>query len=131
MVKGLRAYLTFNAVVALLSGIAFLLVPLQMASTQGPNISAGEVIFIRSVGGLILSIAVLDWYARDLKDQKMMQGVLLTNFLVHATSVTIDTMAVFAGTIHGGTEWYNISIRGLIALGFVYFLLKKSPKKSQ
>jgi hypothetical protein len=128
--KGLRIYLTFNSVIALLSGLAFIFFPQALTSSQVSPISPGGMIFVRTVGGLILSIAVLDWYARDVKDLKMMQGVLITNFLVHATSVTFDIMGAKDGLISGGSEWYNIAIRGLIALGFLYFILKNPLKKT-
>ncbi|HSW47548.1 MAG TPA: hypothetical protein VLG67_00560 [Candidatus Saccharimonadales bacterium] len=128
--KALRNYLTFNSIVALLSAAAFLFFPHAVTASQGATIAPGALIFVKTVGGLILSIAVLDWYARDLKDAKMMEGVLITNFLVHASSVAIDTMGVTSGVISGGTEWYNIAIRGLIALGFLYFIVKNPLKKS-
>lgn len=126
--KGLRIYLTVNAVVAALSGLAFLFFPQALTASQVDVIPAGGLIFVRTVGVMILSIAVLDWYARDLKDMKMMRGVLLTNFLLHAMSVGIDLMAIYQGIINDPSEWYNITFRSLFALGFLYFLLIKPAK---
>jgi hypothetical protein len=124
--KGLRAYLTFNTIFAVFSGLFFLFFAKQLTASQGITLSPNGLIFVQSTGGLIFAVGVLDWYARNLKDKKMMQGVLLTNFLVHATSVSIDVLGVMNGTLDGKKEVVALIIRGLIGLGFLYFLLKKS-----
>lgn len=128
--KWLRTYLTFNAVVAALSGFGFIAFPLALTASQPEVIPAGGLIFVRTVGGMIITLGILDWYARDLKDSKMMQGVIVTNILFHAFSVGFDVLAISQGIIKDPTEWYNIAFRSALGLGFVYFLIRNLGKKS-
>jgi len=78
---------------------------------------------------MILSTAILNWYARDLKDRKMLQGVLLTNLLIHLFGVSFDIVGITQGNINA-SGWGSVVFRGLLALGFLYFLIKNPAKKS-
>ena len=129
--KALRIYLTINSVVAALSGLAFILFPKALTASQVDVIPPGGLIFVKTVGGLILCIGLLDWYARNLKDGKMMEGVLLTNFFLHAISVSFDISAIFQGIVNSSSEWYNIGFRSLLALGFLYFVFKNPLQKQK
>jgi hypothetical protein len=119
----LKIYLTINFVIGLIFGLAFLLIPGPFASGYGLTLTPAAAVFARGVGAAILSVAVINWYARGEKYSKLMAGVLVGNIVIHLLTGVSDFSAYLAGTV-SSSVFGSLIMHAVLALGFVYYLLK-------
>ena len=61
-----KLYLTISAIVAILFGIGFILIPARMGELYGVMQNGASILNIRFFGAALLSIGVISWLARDL-----------------------------------------------------------------
>lgn len=118
-----KNFLTINAIIAAIFGIAFLIFPVQFLSGYGISLTPLVIVLARGLGGAILSIAIIDWFSRDVKDAKLLRGVFLGNMAVHLLTSTTDFMGYLQGTLNA-TFFYGFVIRGLALLSLIYYFIK-------
>lgn len=123
----MKTFLTVNAVIAALFGIAFLVFPVQFLSGYGISLTPLVIILSRGLGGAILSIGIIDWFSRDVKDVKLLSGILLGNITVHLLTGTTDFMGYLDGTLNA-TFFYGFVIRGIMLISLIYYFIKIRSK---
>jgi len=119
----IRNLAVVSALLALLFGLAALLVPAQFVALYGVELPEAGLVTTRLFGGHLVAIGVLDWYARnDLRGGGRAgaeRGIVLANLLSPALSIVIVVVA-FLGGIVNALAWVNVALLALLVIGWIY-----------
>jgi uncharacterized membrane protein YfcA len=117
-----KLYLTIAAVVAILYGIAFVLIPGVLADMYGlkpgqPNAILNAQFF----GSALLTIGVISWFARDFKEWAAVRGVLIGAVVGDVVGGVINIWASTHG-LFNSFGWSSVIVYALLLLGALYCL---------
>jgi MFS superfamily sulfate permease-like transporter len=116
---GLKVTFLVHAVVGVISGLAFLLIPQAVANLFNFNLSGGEP-YLRFVGAAILGYAASSWLgylAREWREVKIIvQAEIPWTFLGAALSAWF-----IVDRILPSVAWVNFVIMALFFVAFVFF----------
>lgn len=120
----LKHLLVINAVIALVYGISYQLVPTTVLSLYGVTTGPGEIFMSRLFGAPLIGIGLLTWFARNISDSETQRAIIL--------SMLIYCFIGFVITIHGTVTgvmstvgWTGVGIFLFFTLGYGYFQFKK------
>lgn len=116
-------FMSIAAVVAVLFGLSFLLMPVQTMTMYGVDLDISGQFIARYLGSAFLGIGIVNWLARSSEDSKALRAVLLGFFIVSLTGLIV---AVFDATTGIGNSlvWSTVVIYLLLSAGFGYFSFK-------
>ena len=120
----LRTFMPIAAVLALVFGLAFILIPAQLMSLYGVTLEAGGQWVGRYLGSAFLGIGVLTWLARNTTQGGALRAIVLGDFVTSATGLVV---AVLHGIYGPGNAllWSTVAIYLFLTLGFGYFQFMK------
>lgn len=120
----LRTFMAIAAVLALVFGLAFILIPAQLMSLYGVTLEAGGQWVGRYLGSAFLGIGVLTWLARNTTQGEALRAIVLGDFVTSATGLVV---AVLHGIYGPGNAllWSTVAIYLFLTLGFGYFQFVK------
>ena len=116
--------LTINAIVALVYGISFVLVPTTVLSLYGMTQGTSEALAGQFFGVALISIGLLTWFARNVADSEAQRAIILALLI----SDVIGVIVAVLGTVNGvmsAVGWSAVGIYLLLALGYAYFQFMK------
>ena len=112
-----------SALLALLFGLAALLVPAQFVALFGVELSEAGLLTTRLFGGHLVALGVLDWVARnDLRGggrQGAERGIVLANLLSPALSIVVVVVGILGGIVNA-LAWVNVALLALLVIGWIY-----------
>ena len=111
-----------NAVVNMIFGIAFVLVPGLVLGVYG--VMAMERPVEQLLGVELIGFAVLNWFARNATGGETLRAILLANFVANALGFIVTLLLSLSG-VPNALVWSAVVIPLLFALGFGYFLFIK------
>jgi hypothetical protein len=120
-----------NAIVAILFGVAFLVMPETALAQFRTETYAATVLVTRFYGAALLTIGFVLWFAKDVageSGQKGMGIVLLASAVIGFVLTVMGTVGSRAVIRANG--WIVMVIYILLALGYAYLLFMKSKMKS-
>ena len=120
----LRTFMAIAAVLALVFGLAFILIPAQLMSLYGVTLEAGGQWVGRYLGSAFLGIGALTWLARNATQGEALRAIVLGDFVTSATGLVV---AVLHGIYGPGNAllWSTVAIYLFLTLGFGYFQFVK------
>ena len=116
-----RLYLTIAATVAILYGLAFLVMPVTTSLFFTDFAEARAVLYLRFCGAAVLAWGLIVWFARDFQDWYPVRCVLINSIVGLVVNIIITVWATL-------TEWLNAKAWGsavvlvLLLIGAVYQL---------
>jgi len=116
-------FLVVKAVISLVFGIAFALMPAGVMSLYGITLDAGGIMMARFLGACLIGIGLICWLDRE-ADPKALQGITLALCI----GDTVGFLVALLGQLSGLTNalgWVNVVIWLLLALGLGYFRFLK------
>ena len=116
----LKNLFTINAIVAILFGLGFLLVPDTAMSLYGLDLSAGGLIVAQYLGSAYVGLAALMWLQRTKEHTDARRAVvlgLLTHFVV---GLVVSVISALSGELNA-LGWLNVLIFLFFTLGYGYF----------
>ena len=117
-----RTLLTITAVVAILYGLAFLLVPDTIFDALYGVPSAPHIaLYTRFFGSALLGLGVITWFAKDFRSWDAIRGVLIGIAVTTAIGGLIALFAVVTGLSNAMT-WTSVVVYALLLAGAVYWL---------
>jgi uncharacterized membrane protein YfcA len=130
----LNTLMVVNALVAGVFGVGFIVVPGQVTSAYGPEITPQLEYVTRLFGAALLAFAVLTWTARNATDSDTRRAILLALFVGDGVGFIVSLMSQLSGVMNA-LGWTTVLIYLLLALGFGYFLAQpkatgRAPKGS-
>jgi hypothetical protein len=116
----LSTLMVVNALVAAVFGVGFIVVPGQITSAYGPEITPQLEYVTRLFGAALLAFAVLTWTARNAPDSDTRRAILLALFVGDGIGFIVSLMGQLGGVMNA-LGWSTVVIYLLLALGFGYF----------
>lgn len=116
-------FMSIAAVVAILFGLAFLLMPVQTMTMYGVDLDISGQFIARYLGSAFLGIGIVNWLARNSEDSKALRAVLLGFFIVSLTGLIVGVFDATTG-VGNSLVWSTVVIYLLLAAGFGYFSFK-------
>jgi hypothetical protein len=120
----LNIFLPIAAALAVIFGLAFLLVPAEFVALYGPRLNAGGVVIGRIAGATILAFAIVYWGGRNGKGAEALKAGLVAGCVSNGLVALIMLHATWTG-ISNALGWSAVAINGVVALGFAYFAWSK------
>ena len=125
-----KLYLTISAIIAVLFGIGFILIPVRMGVLYGVIQNGTSILNIRFFGSALLSIAVISWLARDFRDWDAVRAVLIGSAVGDVFGGLVNLWGTFRGVMNG-LAWSTTILYVLLLLGALYCLYTGSRKPAQ
>jgi hypothetical protein len=119
----LTLFMTLAAIVALLFGLAFLLVPAGLLSLYGVTLDSGGQWIARYLGSAFLAIAAMTWLGRAASGPGL-RAILVGDFVLAITGLLVAIFDRLYG-VGNMLVWSTLGIYLLLSLGFGYFVLLK------
>ena len=120
----LSSFLIFNAVIALVFGIGFVLVPGTMGTlygmTPGPDVNLIGQFF----GVELIAVGLLCWLARDVSDSAAQHAMILAFLIAEVIGLIVSIMGTLSG-VFNAVGWSAVVIYLVLSLGFAYFQFMK------
>jgi hypothetical protein len=113
--------LTLSALYLTVIGALSLVVPASAASGLGHDMTPFDLFATRTIGVLLLTVAVTNWSA-SLRDAGVRTGVLAATLFLNAALAVVDIASIQAGTIPVDS-WTGIAVHGVFVVGFLVVLV--------
>jgi len=126
-----RVMFVINALVTLLAGLGFLIVPGRLLALFGTEARVPELLLARFFGSALLTLGLLLWFAKDAADEGAQKGMGIA-LLVGAFCglvVTVIGVSPASGVIRSN-GWAAIVVYVLFGLGYAYLVFLK-PRAAQ
>jgi len=117
-------FMVIASVVALVFGVAFLVVPAWLMSLYDVTLQPGGEWVARYFGSALTGIAVLTWLARKAPEGEALRAVLVGDLLLSLIGLVVAVLDALSGTANA-LVWLNVVIYLLLTSGFGYLLLGK------
>jgi hypothetical protein len=123
-----KTFFAIIAVLALVHGIGFVLVPEKVAASYGMATSVSTVLMSRLFGAALVGLALVFWFARD-GSSGSVRGVFIATIIGNTIGLIVVVMGTTAGTLNS-MGWVAALIYLFGAAGSVYFMMSPSPQLS-
>ena len=120
----LRTLMAIKAVVVVLFGIGFVLVPERVLSWFAIAVNPGGAFITRLFGAAFLLLGVLLWSARKAPQSEVLRAIVLAVFIGDTIGFVVALSAQFSGLMNA-LGWIVVGLYLLLALGFAYFYFAK------
>jgi hypothetical protein len=117
----LRTLLLIAGILALVFGIAFLLLPRPTLAFYGVSPDPTHVLLARFFGAALLQIGLVFYLIRDVGDPRTQRGVVLGSFIGSLAGFVVALTAQFWGLVNE-LGWSTVAIYGLLLLGYGSFI---------
>ncbi len=123
----LKILFMINAILALLFGLSFLIIPADTLGWYGIiMMPKGGILVARLFGANLLGVAVLSWLARPLGASEARSAIVLSLVVIDGLGFIASLLAQLDGGINN-LGWSTVVLYLLLFLGFAYFRFIK-PK---
>ncbi len=114
--------MTIAAVVPAFFGISLLFTPASLMETNGLVVNDSALLFARSVGGMLLGVAVINWRARKDEGSDTLWGIMRGNIGIHVLALITDVSAIYHHVITKNPA-FSIVVHVFFIVAFGYFYL--------
>lgn len=116
-----RTFMSVVAGVSVVTGLAALLAPGQIASLFGVTLDDVGVSLTRLLGAAYLGYAAIVWFARDVRDAAAQRAIALGNFVSWALSLVVILIGVATGL--AGTLAWSLAVMAVVfSAGWGFFV---------
>ena len=116
-----RTLLAVNTVVAIPTGIACVLAPVQLLDAYGVVLTPMGLVIYQFWGAALIGLGLLTWFARTTRERGTQRAFAASLLTFHALSCAIAVRGQYAGANDMG--WSSVGLFLLLALAFGYFFL--------
>ncbi len=114
--------LKLSAIYLAAIGILSLLVPRVAAAGLGQPMTAFDVFAARTVGAILITVALLNWSTSSQAPESL-RGALLANIFMNTALGTIGIVNIVNGTI-GAANWSGVTIHAVLLASFLFYLVR-------
>jgi hypothetical protein len=123
-----KMLLTIYAVIAVVFGLAFVLVPARTGLIYGVPPDAHTALALRFFGSALIGLAVVYWFAKDFPNWEAVRGVLIASVVSDVVGVVVNLFGTFRGYLNG-MAWSTTLIYALLLIGSLYCLLARAEAR--
>ena len=120
----LSNFLIVKAIISLVFGIGFVLVPAAVMPLYGVTLDPIGILMARFVGACLIGIGLICWFDRS-ADHDALQGITLALFIGDTVGFIVALLGQLSGLMNA-LGWVIVAIWLLLALGLGYFRFLKS-----
>jgi len=124
-----QTLVTINAVVALIYGICFVLVPSTVLSIYGVAEGSQQQMMSQFFGVSLIALGLIMWLIRKATDSTAQRAVVLSAFIANIVGVIVSLMGTLSGVM-SAVGWTAVAIYFLLWLGYASIQFKKAPSAS-
>ena len=118
--------MAIKAVLVVIFGIGFILMPATLLSFYGTELNAGEALSTKLLGASFILLGILLWRAKNAPGSEVaLRAIVLAVFVGDTIGFIVALLAQLAGAANA-LGWSTVVIYLLMALGFGYFQFSKS-----
>ena len=121
-VMRLSLLFTINAVIAILFGLGFVLIPATLLSLYAVEVDINGIYLARLLGAAFLGYGVITWLVRD-SAYSAVRAIVLALAVSELIGFVISLYYQFQGAANA-LGWTTVAIYLLLGLGFAYFYLR-------
>ena len=122
----LSTLMAIKAVLVVIFGIGFILMPATLLSFYGAELNTGGTLTTPLLGASFILLGILLWMAKNAPGSEVaLRAIVLAVFVGDTIGFIVSLMAQLAGTANA-LGWSTVVIYLLMALGFGYFQFSKS-----
>ena len=111
---------SFNALVALVYAIGFLIVPNTVMGLHGLPAGETQALLARYFGVALIGLGLIAWYVRDVAHPPLKEGITISLFLSSLIGFVLSIQATLSGQMNV-VGWLPTAVYLLLFLGFGYF----------
>ena len=116
-----RNVMSIAAVIAILFGLGFILMPAQLVSFYGVELAPAGLLVAQLYGASLFGFGLLDWLARGLNDSGAQQAILTGNFAADAIGFIFALIGQLGGVPEvNALGWSTVLLYLLLGLAFGY-----------
>ena len=116
-----------NAIVALVLGVVFLLMPESMLGYFDAEAYVATILMGRFFGSAMIALGLLLWFTKDVSDMSMQKWMAISMFASALLGLIVSILGITSANVMRANGWLAIVIYLLFALGYG-FLLYLKPK---
>jgi hypothetical protein len=120
----LKNLFIINTLVAVIFGLAFVLLPETTSSLYDITLSPGGLLLAQLFGTSLVGFAVLTWFARNAGESEARNAIILAMVISDTIGFVVSLLAQLSG-VTNALGWSTVAIYLLLTLGFGYFQFKK------
>lgn len=120
----IKTLFIINAVIAVIYGICFLLIPSRVLALYGLAAGPAEALLGQFFGVALLGIGLITWFARNVTDPKAIEAIVLALLLSDIIGVIVSVIGTITGVMNT-FGWSAVFIYLFLALAYAYFQFKK------
>jgi hypothetical protein len=111
--------LVVAAAIGAVFGVAFVVASGPLLAIYGITLDKAGTLVAQLFGAALISLAVVNWLARNVTDPNARQAVVLGNLAGDVVGFVVILLGQLAG-VANALGWSNVAIYLLLALGFAY-----------
>jgi hypothetical protein len=111
--------LVVAAAIGAVFGVAFVVASGPLLAIYGITLDKAGTLVAQLFGAALISLATVNWLARNVTDEGARQAVVLGNLAGDIVGFVVILLGQLAG-IANALGWSNVAIYLLLALGFAY-----------
>ena len=123
----LKTLFMINAVIAIVYGICFVLIPSQVLLVYGLTAGAGEVLMGQYFGVALIGIGLITWLIKNVTEPIATGAVILALLISDVIGFIISVIGTISGVMNS-FGWSAVIIYLFLTIGFAYFQFKKPTK---
>lgn len=116
-----RRFLGIAAIITLLNGLGYTLVPNALLPTYGITATPGAALGFRLLGAALLAFGLILWFLRLSHDWTALRGLLIGATVGNIVGVIVSLLATLTGVMNG-SGWLFVVTYAVLLIGYVYFL---------
>lgn len=121
----IKVVFIYTAVLLAIFGLLFVFIPAPSLSLFAITLDDPGYMMVRLFGAALVGLALIAWMARDDPPSRARQAIVWGQCIESAIAVIVLLVGIFSG-IGNALGWLPVVAHLVIALGFGYFLVKKS-----
>jgi len=125
-----KLYVTIAAIVAILYGIGFVLIPAKLIVLYGAPSDPHAILNLQFFGSALLAWGVIVWFAKDFRDWAALRAVLIGSIVGDVVGGLINIWATIQGLL-SPLAWTSTAVYALLLFGALYYLITGSRKPVQ
>lgn len=115
----LNSFLVVKAIISLVFGIGFVLIPVVVWSFYGMTVDSVAVFTTRFFGACLIGIGLICWFTRN-ADSDALKRIILSLFVADTIGFIVALTGQLSG-IMNAFGWIAVAIWLFLALGLGYF----------
>jgi hypothetical protein len=120
----LNTLMVINAILAVVFGLAFVLVPTATGTLYGVPPDPVSKYLAQLLGAVFIGVGVVTWMARKAAASDALRAIVLAYFISNSIAFIVALINQLAGVVNA-LGWSSVAIYLLLALGYAYFQFVK------